>query len=236
MRVRVQSLMRIILAYASLATLTFAADPPWSKLGTCFTPQGTLCRTIEYQGTTWAVPGYGFKRLAGREVYAFRSDGATYESHFAQRFQYYIVVQPWLDQKRFVVPKIQQTTDLYGDTKEYTVRPGAMGGYTIWESNDPDCSKYAKAFALSDLRRGSDTTIAGQAAVQYVGRRSSKEIQSIYLAPSLGCTQMRKSWYVKNGIGVVVEDGQIEVTSFKIGEPDPRYFEIPAGYHPRPKR
>jgi hypothetical protein len=239
------SLMRIVLAYVSLATLALAADLPWSKMGTCFTPQGTLCRTIEYEVTTWAFPGYGFNRLTGREVFAYRSDGAMYESHFGQRFRYFLIPQPWVDRTWFVLPASQQTTDLYSDSKEYVVRSGARGGYTIWKSDDPDCSKYAKAFALFNLRRGGDEIIAGLPTVKYMGQRASNEVQaggsrageeSINLAPSVGCTQMRRTWYVKNGIGVAVEAGRTEVTSFKIGEPDSHYFEIPPGYHPRAHR
>lgn len=238
-------LMRVVLTWVSLATLAFATDPPWSKLGTCFTPQGTLCRTIEYEGATWAAPGYGFNRVTGKEVYAFRSDGAMYESHFGRRFRYYLIPQPWVDRKWFVLPVSQQTTDLYDDSKEYAVKSGARGAFTIWASDDPDCFKYADAFGLSDLKRGSDATIAGLRTVQYIGRRGPNEFEPggslteeerIYLAPSVGCTQMRMTWYAKNGIGVIVEAGSTEVTSFKIGEPDSHFFAIPPGYHTRAHR
>src|SRR5258708_26314755 len=83
--------------------------------------------------------------------------------------------QPWLEKKWFFLPESNQSTYLEGGSKEYSVRSGMRGGLTIWTSDDLDCSNYAKALALSDLRRGRNTTIAGLPTVKYIEQRSLTE-------------------------------------------------------------
>jgi hypothetical protein len=53
---------------------------------------------------------------------------------------------------------------------------------------------------------------------------------SVWLAPSLGCAQVRRRLIERNWIGIPTRVETMEVTKFEFGEPDRALFAVPAGF------
>jgi len=89
---------------------------------------------------------------------------------------------------------------------------------------------------LGAPRRFGQAQIAGFLSFGYTGWVSEAERSTLFLAPSLGCTLMKSTEETFGSAGSVVAHHQIEVTMVRIGEPDPKLFEVPPDYHRRSNR
>jgi hypothetical protein len=88
----------------------------------------------------------------------------------------------------------------------------------------------AVAFDLSDLKRNREGLVAGINCIRYTGVSAHKERVALWLAPSLGCTQMLVIRSGHNALGSPVSYSRIEAVSVQIGEPDSSLFAVPRGY------
>jgi hypothetical protein len=143
----------------------------------------------------------------------------------------YVILKSEWDTAQIKFPKEQRTIAIDHTAKEYSERGDVRGGLPVWNPDDADCAKLALAFDLSDLKRVTgETVIAGIRSIQYTGMRSKTKRESVWLAPSLGCTQMRLVTADQNSIGLPTSHSWFEVIAAKIGEPDMTLFKVPAGY------
>ena len=133
------------------------------------------------------------------------------------------------DRAQIKFPQEQQTIEVDHLAREYEIFSGVRGGLTVWNPDDPDCTKMAVAFSLSDLRRQGEHFIAGFRSIGYTGR-SKHERWYVWLSPALGCTQMRVVTSVHNGIGLPTSYSRLELVSVRIGEPNKTLIEAPNGY------
>jgi hypothetical protein len=206
--------------------------------GACLTPQGTLCRTIRWEEGGWENQGWGFfavERAHGSTTLSYRRDGAVLERNTGGAFKNYVVPTWSVDLAEIKIPSQNETIKIDYIAKEYEIRSGVRGGLTVWDPDDADCAKLAKAFALSGLERVADVVIAGIRAIEYTGKRSSTRRVTVALAPSLGCLQMRNIDHDYNRLWSPTSSHRSEVVSVQIGEPDPALFQVPRDYHPAPK-
>jgi hypothetical protein len=215
------------------ALVAEAADPPWKTVGACLTPQGTLCRTLKLKSTGWENVSWGFhavRRWSGSAVLAYSRNGPIMEQHTQQNYRNWIVRDTQWDHVQIKFPLEQRTIEIDHSSKEYQVRSGVRGGLPVWDSDDSDCAKMALAFSLSDLKREGETVIAGFRSIRYTGLRSKKEREHLWLAPSLGCTQMMVVTSAHNTFGLPTAYSRSEVVSVRLGEPDKALFAAPKGY------
>ena len=91
-------------------------------------------------------------------------------------------------------------------------------------------AKTAAALLLTGLKRIGEATIAGVRSVGFTGLRSRNDRRYVWLAPSMGCTQMRVIEHAENSFGLPTSHTQSEVISIELGEPDAALFKAPSGY------
>jgi hypothetical protein len=106
---------------------------------------------------------------------------------------------------------------------------GANRGMPYWEEDDAQCSNMKFHFQyLSD--RLPDSVVAGVHVVGYRGRDSSGADYDVYLAPSLGCQQMRFRMAKRGFLGWKTAEYEMVVDSYDLGPPSSSLFTVPAGY------
>jgi|SRR5579872_4284764 len=218
--------------YTALAVAA-AADPPINVANSCLTPQGTLCRTIRWEYTGWENQSWGFhavKRWTGSQTLSYRRDGSTSERDIQQTFRNYVIPSGGWDIANIRLLGQGETIEIDNAARKYEVRSGVLGGLTVGNPSDQVCEQYASAFGLSDLKRIGGVVIAGVRSIEYAGARSTTRLVTVVLAPSLGCTQMRKIDRSYNRLGMPTAYSRSEVVSVQIGEPDPVLFQVPKGY------
>jgi hypothetical protein len=152
------------------------------------------------------------------------------ERYTQRNFRNYFIADNWWDRAHIKFPLEQRTIEVDHSSREYEMHSGVFGGLPVWDAADTDCSKLATAFSLSDLKRVEETIIAGFRSIEYTGLRSKTERRYIWLAPSLGCTQMKVIAYDHNWLGLPTSYSRLEVVSVRIGEPDTALFQAPSGY------
>jgi len=228
--------LRSLILLVAITVNLAAADPPWKKLGTRLTPQGTLCRTVELRSDSWERTNWGLLvgRGNGSASLAYNSDGGSLERYAQRSVRYYFWTLTLWDISNIVLPG--SGVSLYVDhrSKEYQVLHGASKGQPVWDPEDADCSTVAKG--LGAPRRFGQAQIAGFLSFGYTGWVSEAERSTLFLAPSLGCTLMKSTEETFGSAGSVVAHHQIEVTMVRIGEPDPKLFEVPPDSHRRSNR
>jgi hypothetical protein len=220
---------------ASLAAFGFgAADSPQGAPGACFTPQNTMCRTLRWDGSGWENTSWGFhavRRWRGSTILSYRRDGAIMERNSRREWRNYFILTSHWDTVQIKFPLEHRSIRIDNKTREYYERPVVPGGSPVWDAQDTDCAKLALAFDLSDLRRVTgETVIAGIPSIEYTGKRSKTERYSVWLAPSLGCTQMRVVTNDHSSFGLPTSHSQFEVVSARLGEPETGLFQVPTGY------
>ena len=199
----------------------------------CRTPEGTLCRTIRWETTGWENVSWGFHAIArwtGTTTLAYGRDGRSYERYASRSFRNYVIDEGQSDRAMIGPPWPERTVEI--DHVEKTYRLSGVHGRPIWGSDDPDCAKMSRNFLLTDLRRGGEAIIAGVRAIEYTGRRSASEAHTYWLAPSLGCTQMKVLVSRHNSLGLPTFSSREEVTLVQMGEPEPALFQVPPNYRP----
>jgi hypothetical protein len=216
------------------ALLAGSADPPWAIQGACLTPQNTLCRTLRWEGSGWENTSWGFHaihRHSGSTTLAYRRDGAIMERNSRREWCNYVILESDWDTAKIKFPAEQRTIEIDHGAREYSERVGVPGGVPVWDPDDVDCSKLASHLGLSDLKvYAGETIIAGIRSIQYTGMRSKSERASVWLAPTLGCTQMRVVIIDHNSFGLPTARSWFEVVSARIGEPDATLFQVPLVY------
>lgn len=194
----------------------------------CRTPQGTLCRTIRYEYFNWRNQSWGLHDVArseGSGVLAYRSDGAKYEMYSARSYTHYVVPEYEGENGLIVLPQKQQTIVLFPLEKTFRRLRKQIGGWPTWHREDTNCSKRQQTSNPPD---GTERFL-GIDTVRYA-RRTSREILTVWLAPQLGCLEMRQTSVEVNRFGLPTAYFRREVTSVKLGEPDAALFEPPASY------
>jgi hypothetical protein len=170
-------------------------------------------------------------RWSGSETLAYRRDGAILERSSRREWRNYITLESDSDTSQIKFPAEHRTIQIDYRAREYSGRAGVRGGLPVWDTDDADCTKSALRLGLSDLKRyPGDTIIAGIRSIEYTGMRSKSERTSVWLAPSLGCTQMRVVTTDRNSFGLPTAHSSVEVVSARVGEPDATLFLVPSGY------
>lgn len=198
---------------------------------TCRTPQGTLCRTMVWESSGWANESWGFHaigRWSGTVTLAYGRDGRTYERRAQRTFRNYVIDAGQWHRAKVYLAGAEHTVEI--DHEERTYRFSGIHGWPVWDRDDPECAKKSQHFLLTDVRRGREAMIAGIRSIEYTGRRSDSETHTYWLAPSLGCSQMRAVISGRNRMGLPTMSSHTEVTSVRLGEPEPALFELPAEY------
>lgn len=199
----------------------------------CRTPEGTLCRTMRWEASGWENMSWGFHAIArwtGTTTLAYGRDGGSYERYASRSFRNYVIDDGQWDRAMLGPPWPEHTVEI--DHLKKTYRLSGIYGRPVWEGDDPDCAKNARRFLLTEVRRGAEADIAGIRSIEYTGRRSERETHTYWLAPSLGCAQMKAIVSSRNSFGLPTKYSRIEVTSVRLGEPEPSLFRVPAGYRP----
>jgi len=154
-------------------------DPPWASTGTCLTPQNTVCRTLEWQGSGWENTSWGFhavRRWTGSTVLAYRRDGAILERNSRREWRNYFIRESDWDIAQVKFPLEHRSIRIDHKAREYYEVPRVPGGSPVWDAEDRDCAKLALRFELSDLKRvAGDDIIAGIHSIQSTGKRSKTE-------------------------------------------------------------
>ena len=211
-----------------------SADPPQGASAGCVTPQNTLCRTVRWEGSGWENTSWGFhavRRWSGSTVLSYRHDGAIMERNSRREWRNYFIPNADWDTAQIKFPLEHRSIRIDHKTGEYYERAVVPGESPVWDAEDAACGKLALRFDLSELKRVTgETVIAGIRTIEYTGKRSKTERYSVWLAPSLGCTQMRVVANDHNGVGLPTSHSVFEVVSAQIGEPQTALFEVPAGY------
>jgi hypothetical protein len=214
--------------------LAGSVDPPWVVPGACLTPQNTACRTLRLEGSGWENTSWGFHaihRWSGSATLAYRRDGAIMERNSRREWRNYLTLESDWDTAQIKFPAQHRTIRIDHRAREYSESVGVRDGLPVWDTGDSDCTKTALQLGLSDLKRyAGETVIAGIRSIQYTGMRSKSEQAWAWLAPSLGCAQMRVVTTDRNSVGLPTAHSRIEVVSARIGEPDATLFQVPPGY------
>lgn len=151
------------------------------------------------------------------------------ERYSQRNFHNYLIPDTHWDRAFIKYPSEQRTIEVNHESKEYKIRSGVRGGISVWDSTDTDCSKMASAFGLSDLRRAGEATIAGFRTIEYMGSgKFEAKRMYVWLAPALGCTQVRTISYSHNGFGLPTSYCRLEAVWVQIGEPDSKLFQLPS--------
>ena len=209
------------------------ADLPDSMSAACRTPHGTLCRTIRFESSGWVNGAWGFHavgRWRGTAVLSYRMDGGILERYSQRNYRNYFFNDGSWDRSQIRFAHEQQTIDIDHFSREYRVRPVFVGGSPVWHSGDADCSGMAARFLLTDLRTLGETMIAGVRSVGFLGRSRQGAPKEIWLAPSMGCSQMKVLESTFNSLGLPTSHSRIEVVNVEIGDPDPALFQNPLGH------
>jgi hypothetical protein len=171
------------------------------------------------------------QRWIGSTVLSYRRDGAIMERNSRREWRNYFILDSDWDAAEIKFPLEHRSIRIDHRAREYYERSQVRGGVPVWDAGDPDCAKFARRFELSDLERVAGyAVIAGTRSIQYRGKRSRTENYSVWLAPSLGCTQMRVIITDHNSFGLPTLHSQFEVVSARIGEPETAAFQVPSGY------
>ncbi len=171
--------------------LISAAAQPKIVSSACVTPQGTLCRTVRWEGSGWENRSWGFhaiERWRGNTTLAYRRDGAWFERNARQSFRNYVVPAGSWDLAEIKFPAQNKTIRIDHTAREYEIRSGVRGGFAVWDPHDTDCAKLATAFALSELKRLGDVVIAGIPAIEYTGKLSATRRITVALSLPLAAT------------------------------------------------
>jgi len=222
------------IVFPLILALTLPAIDPSSKADTvCVTPQGTLCRTIRWEQSGWENLSWGFHaiwRWSGSTVMACREDGAIMERYSQRNYRNYLVLDSRWDRQFIKLVPEQRTIEVDHYAREYESRERVWGGIPVWDATDEDCVKMATAFDLTGLKRVGEETVAGVRSIKFTGSRSGSEHMFLWLAPSLGCTQMRVISKAHNSFGLPTLYARLEVKSVRLGEPDAELFRAPSSY------
>lgn len=221
----------IVIALAA-GLMPRAEDLHRNHSNACRTPQNTLCRTIRLEISGWENVSWGLhavRRWNGKAVLSYRQDGGILERYVQKSYRNYFWPDQSWDRASIRLPSERRTIDIDHLSREYRLSSFA-GGSPTWDAADTDCSKMAAAFLLKNLERIGEATIAGVRSVGFTGLRSKNDRSYVWLAPTIGCTQMRVIQYVENSFGLPTSHSRSEVISIEVGEPDAALFQAPAGY------
>lgn len=163
-------------------------------------------------------------------VLAYRRDGAIMERNSRQEWKNYIFLDTDWDIAQIKFPRERRSIRIDHAAKQFSETARVPGGSPVWDPDDNDCAKMAVRFKLSDVKRIANGVIAGIPSIEYSGMRSKTERHSVWLAPSLGCTQMKHVASDYNGFGLATWQYWFEVVLARTGEPDANLFEVPPGY------
>jgi len=188
---------------------------------------------MRWEASGWEKGGWGFwslRRWTGRATLAYRNDGGSVERYTQKNYRNWFVSELGRDRSQIRFPAEPRTIEVDHLSKEYKVSPVVRGGLTVRDASDSDCTKAALAFDLSELKRVGQGVVAGIGCVRYTGVRARDERVDLWLAPSLGCTQMLVIRSRHNGIGFLISYSLVEAVTVQIGEPDGTLFDAPVGY------
>lgn len=226
-------MLRRLIGVALSLSLLYGVQSKLASSSSCVTPQGTLCRTISWEYSSWENQSWGIHAVArrtGRVTLAFRSDGARFERFTGRSFRNYLIPNEVWDKAKIVLVRENQTIEMDDSRREYQVLPFVEGGATVWNPDDVDCSRFAKALSLSELARTDESFIAGFRVIEYAGLRSASRRETVSLAPSLGCLQMKVVQTDHNSFGVPTAFSESEVVLVKLGEPEEALFAVPKNF------
>ena len=181
------------------------------------------------ENTAWGF--HAVRRWTGSTVLSYRRDGAIMERNSRREWRNYVILDSDWDTAQIKFPLEHRSIRIDHEAREYYEIPQVRGGSPVWDAGDSDCAKLALRFELSDLRRVAGyAVIAGTRSIQYTGKRSKTERYSVWLAPSLGCAQMRVVMTDHNSFGLPTLHSHFEVVSAQIGEPQTKLFQVPSDY------
>lgn len=223
------ALRRFLLLLVTVLHPLSAAEPSWRTPGSCVTPTGTLCRTLEYDTIGWGL--FGIERYRLHETEAFGSDGSAMIRVAKQSFRFYFIASQSYDRARIVVPKKRQTFEVERTLKEFQELGGVWRFFENWE-DDPDCGTRASQDGLAYRKTGVEVSVNGVRAVEYASENYFFS-ETIALAPSLGCTIIALTRSERSLAGFPVARIQSRLSSVAIREPDRELFTIPPGYSER---
>jgi len=156
---------------------------------------------------------------------ACRADGAIMERYSQRNYRNYLVLDSQWDRQFIKLVPEQRTIEVDHRAREYESRDRVRGGLPWWDPTNKDCVKSA-----SGLQRVGEETIAGVRSIKFEGSESKTLRTQLWLAPSLGCTQLKLISYDYNKLGLPISYFRREAKSVRLGEPDAGLFRAPTSY------
>jgi len=223
----------------------------------CTTPLGIPCYTIQYSTSQWqfskpvlhvqrtangrvetiqqgALPDR-FTRIVSHWTTAVRRDGSIlYRTDDSWSFS--LFGRPSFNAgpqaSLYLAPTDQVVRIQHSDRTVSFRLPLIWHDRPFRRSKDGDknCSSGILHFG-TDFQYAGDTIIAGIPVSKWVrGSFWAKLHEEVYLASSLDCTCLKASKLFRNAWHLPTVVNSMVVSSVRLGEPDPKLFEIPAGF------
>lgn len=200
----------------------------WTGPGGCVVDiVHTPCRTIrshEYS-VGWDL---GFDGIMSVDtIDAFDKDGSTSSTDSIAKWAFWQL--PKTPTKRTIIALGIQNRriEIDHDRAVFQEYPGWLGS-AIWEEDDQQCSH--KISNRLSWERLPDSIVAGVAVVGYSATDEWGTHIEMFLAPSLGCQQLRLRRWRQNRFGLRTAYREMVVDSFELGAPSPALFAVPRGF------
>lgn len=198
-------------------------------------------RTIRFEVDEWRNTSWGFhaiERNHGRGEVAVSADGSRANFLESESFRHFLISNGRTRQRTLYLRARNEGYQI--DEEQRT----ALGGecactWSLDEAKraDSSCAQLAYRLLESPTRSG-DGEIAGQRIVRYRSTDERGTLRELALAPDAVCEVMEWITTYPGSMGLPGGRHHYFVTSYTPGEPDPRVFQIPAGFSikPRPER
>lgn len=194
---------------------------------------GGAGKTVHVEIDEWKNTSWGFHsidRWKTRCEIAVSSDGSRHNLCESRSFRHYLIPDGQLRLHTLYLRPPNMGWQLNDDDRI------ARGGECActWTSSrlsrtDPDCTDTAQELMEAPKRAGTGQ-IAGQRIIRYREVDDQGTDVEAAFAPDRDCELMEKSYTYRGTLGIPGGRWRYLITLYKMGEPDPHLFRLPAGY------
>jgi hypothetical protein len=192
-----------------------------------------LPRTLHFEIDNWENKSWGLHAIDRRTTQcetAISANGSRMNTCNFEEFHHYLVPYARGSEHTLYVQPIHSGYSI--DDVARMARGGECA--CSWDteqikSDDSRCSQTASERLPGSTNFGSGR-IAGAVVVRYHNVDKDGTVHQLALAPELRCEVMEEILRWKGTVGIPGAQWRYRVTSYQPGEPDPRVFELPAGY------
>ena len=217
----------ILLVYMGLPLIGVGGPPPILD---------GLARTLHAEHDIWQNTSWGFHGIArqhGSYDVAITGNGSRVNRVELTSYRLWFLPHPegWIH-SLYLQPENAGYTI---DDSARTIRGGPC--HCFWPLArlhlvDPGC-KATIAELLPEARQTGAGRVAGQDVLRFQASGENGSITEIALAPGLGCQVLEYDTRWPGTWGIPGTGQHWVVTGYASGEPDPKLFHLPTGYHLR---